>query len=44
MPPCHLGETCYRFNHRNEDLKPLIIKLLKTSYIDENHNKPDQFG
>ncbi|WP_414714184.1 hypothetical protein [Shinella sp.] len=22
----YLGETCYRFNHRDEDLNPLIIK------------------
>jgi transposase len=26
----YLGEICYRFNHRREDLKPLLIKLLKT--------------
>ena len=25
----YLGEVCYRFNHRGEDLKPLLIKLLK---------------
>ena len=26
----YLGEICYRFNHRDEDLKPLLIKMLKT--------------
>lgn len=25
----YLGEVCYRFNHRNEDLFPLIINMLK---------------
>ncbi len=25
----YLGEICYRFNHRNEDLKPLLINLLQ---------------
>ncbi|MGA3705199.1 hypothetical protein ACI2TH_17900, partial [Ralstonia nicotianae] len=23
----YLAETCYRFNHRDEDLKPLLRKL-----------------
>jgi transposase len=27
----YLGEICYRFNHRNDDLKPLLINLLKTT-------------
>lgn len=26
----YLGETCYRFNHRADDLKPLIVKLLRS--------------
>jgi transposase len=26
----YLGEICYRFNHHREDLRPLLIKLLKT--------------
>jgi transposase len=25
----YLGEVCYRFNHRQEDLKPLLLMLLK---------------
>ena len=25
----YLGEICFRFNHRNEDLYPLIFKMLK---------------
>ena len=40
----YLGETCYRFNHRNEDLKPLIIKLLKTTSLDDCDHNPVQFG
>ena len=36
----YLGEICYRFNHRNEDLKPLLIKLLQT--ISSNHINPSQ--
>jgi transposase len=31
----YLGEVCYRFNHRSEDLKPLLVKLLKTTSIQE---------
>jgi len=27
----YLGEVCYRFNHRGEDLQPLLTKLLKTT-------------
>ncbi|TCT21784.1 hypothetical protein EDC34_1081, partial [Thermomonas haemolytica] len=30
-----LGEVCYRYNHRGEDLKPLIYKLLKQTSIQE---------
>ena len=26
-----LGEICYRFNHRSDNLKPLLVKLLKTT-------------
>ncbi|MBX9903057.1 MAG: hypothetical protein K2Y31_01780, partial [Burkholderiales bacterium] len=25
----YLGEICYRFNHRKQDLKPLLQKLLR---------------
>lgn len=33
----YLGEVCYRFNHRDQDLKPLRVKLLKaTSRQDSN--------
>ena len=31
----YLGEICYRFNHRREDLRPLLIKLLKTTTIEQ---------
>jgi len=31
----YLGEICYRFNHRKEDIKPLIIKKLKATGIQE---------
>jgi transposase len=27
----YLAETCYRFNHRDEDLYPLILKMLQTT-------------
>jgi len=27
----YLGEICYRFNHRKQDLKPLLQKLLRTT-------------
>ncbi|WP_253912955.1 transposase [Ralstonia pickettii] len=27
----YLGEICYRFNHRDEDLKPLLRKLLQVT-------------
>jgi transposase len=26
----YLAEVCWRFNHRDEDRKPLLRKLLKT--------------
>lgn len=31
----YLGEVCYRYNHRNDDLKPLFLRLLKTISIQE---------
>lgn len=31
----YLAETCYRFNHRDEDLKPLIVRLLKETDADD---------
>jgi transposase len=31
----YLGEVCYRYNHRNEDLKPLLLRLLKRVSRDE---------
>ncbi len=31
----YLGDVCYRYNHRGEDLKPLIYKLLKQTSIQE---------
>jgi transposase len=31
----YLGEICYRFNHRAEDLYPLIYKLLKQTAMPE---------
>ena len=30
----YLGEICYQFNHRHEDLYPLIINLLRTTQYD----------
>ena len=30
-----LGEICYRFNHRDEDLFPLLYKMLRTTGINE---------
>jgi len=29
----HLGKICYRFNHRKEDLKSLLIMLLKQNLM-----------
>jgi transposase len=29
----YLGEICYRFNHRKQDLKPLLQKLLHTTTV-----------
>ena len=31
----YLGEVCYRFNHRDQDLKPLLLKLMKSMSIRE---------
>jgi len=31
----YLAEVCFRFNHRNEDLKPLLYKLLRQTSIQE---------
>ncbi len=31
----YLGEVCYRYNHRNEDLKPLLYRLLRQTSIQE---------
>jgi len=35
----YLGEISFRFNHRNEDLYPLILKLLQTTTNDKNSRK-----
>ena len=29
----YLGEVCYRFNHRSEDLQPLLYRLLRDTPI-----------
>lgn len=39
----YLGETCYRFVHRDEDLKPMIMKLLKSVALDRIQQNPAQF-
>lgn len=31
----YLAEVCYRFNHREQDLKPLLFRLLKITSIQE---------
>ena len=31
----YLGEICFRFNHRKEDLKPLLQKLIKQTTVSE---------
>ena len=31
----YLGEVCYRFNHRDEDLFPLLLKLPKATSRNE---------
>lgn len=31
----YLAEVCYRYNHREQDLKPLLSKLLQTTAIHE---------
>lgn len=35
----YLGEVGFRFNHRDEDLKPLLIRLLKATTIQEINPK-----
>jgi len=29
------GEVCFRFNHRDQDLKPFLIKLLKATSMQD---------
>ncbi|HFX0810183.1 TPA: hypothetical protein ACIDY6_004931 [Pseudomonas aeruginosa] len=31
----YLGEVCYRYNHQNEDLKPLLVRLLRQTSIQQ---------
>lgn len=31
----YLAEICFRFNHRNQDLRPLLLRLMKTTPIHE---------
>lgn len=31
----YLGEICYRFNHRKEDLRPLLSKLMRTTTVSD---------
>ena len=31
----YLGEVCFRFNHRDRDLKPLLLRLMKQLPIAE---------
>ena len=31
----NLGEICYRFNHRKQDLKPLLLKLMRQTTVSE---------
>ena len=31
----YLGEVCYRYNHRDKDIKPLLFKLLKQTSIQQ---------
>jgi len=33
----HLGEACYRYNHRDADLKPLLLTLMRSTTIREIH-------
>ena len=34
-----LGEVCYRFNHRDQDLKPSLVKLLKAMSMQDINPK-----
>ena len=40
----YLGEICYRFNHRTEDLEPIIINKLKAMSIQEIRPLLVRFG
>ncbi|GAB4292246.1 MAG: IS1595 family transposase [Thiohalomonadaceae bacterium] len=31
----YLGEVCFRFNHRDQDLKPLLVRLLKATSMQD---------
>lgn len=31
--PLYLGEACYRFNHRGEELGPLLLELMRTTPV-----------
>ncbi|MBA9857592.1 IS1595 family transposase [Ralstonia pickettii] len=31
----YLGEVCWRFNHRDQDLKPLLLKLLQATALSD---------
>ncbi len=31
----YLAETCYRFNHRNQNLKPVLLALMRHLSIQE---------
>lgn len=32
----YLGEVCFRFNHRDQDLKHLLVKLLKATSMQDS--------
>jgi len=40
----YLGEICYRFNHRHDDLYPLILKLLRNTDISITNSILVQIG
>ena len=40
----YLGEVAFRFNHRNEDLVPLVMNLMKSIDVTKIELKPVQFG
>ncbi len=35
----YLGEVCFRFNHRDQNLKPLLVKLLKATSMQDINPK-----